>query len=270
MQDKEIFFISGLPRSGSTLLCNILAQNPEFFVTKATSGCIEILFSIRNQWDRITEHQAEGVNREQLKNVLKGALNSYYLTDKNIVFDKGRGWLSMIETLEFILNKKAKLICTVRNINEILASFEGLWRNTTGQSQWNIEQNNYNKSLTIKGRAELWSEAGQPLGDSFNRLKDAVNRGLKDRIYFMEFDNLTHHPKQTMQDIYDFLNLKYYEHDFNNIQQYTKEDDDNVHRIKDLHTIRSVVKPVPLKAHQILGSEVANQYNNLEFWRNLK
>ena len=71
MQDKKIFFISGLPRSGSTLLCNILAQNPAFFVTKATSGCIEILFSIRNQWDRITEHQAEGINREQLRSVLK-------------------------------------------------------------------------------------------------------------------------------------------------------------------------------------------------------
>lgn len=48
MQNKEIFFISGLPKSGSTLLCNILSQNPEFFVSKATSGCIEILFLIRN------------------------------------------------------------------------------------------------------------------------------------------------------------------------------------------------------------------------------
>lgn len=267
--DKQIFFISGLPRSGSTLLCNILAQNPELFVTKATSGCVEILFSVRNQWDRIIEHQAEGVNRDQLKNVLRGILNSYYLTDKNIVFDKGRGWLSMIETIEFIFNQKAKIICTVRNINEILASFEVLWRNTTGQSQWNIEQNNYEKSLTINGRAELWSEAGQPLGSAFNRLKDAVERGYKDRLYFMEFDNLTHNPKETLQGIYNFLGLQYYNHDFNNIQQVTKEDDDNIHRIKDLHTIRSKVEPVPLKAHTILG-EVANKYANLEFWRNVK
>jgi sulfotransferase len=269
MSEKQVFFISGLPRSGSTLLCNILAQNPEFFVTKATSGCVEVLFSIRNQWDRIIEHQAEGINRNQLKNVLKGSLNSYYLTDKNIIFDKGRGWLSMIETLEFALDKKVKLICTVRNINEILASFEGLWRNTTGQSQWNIEQNNYEKSLTLKGRCELWSEAGQPLGSAFNRLKDAIDRGHKDRLFFMEFDNLTTYPKETVKNIYDFLNLEYYNHDFDNVIQVTKEDDDNIHRIKDLHTIRSVVKPVPLKAYQILG-EVADKYANLEFWRNLK
>ena len=269
MPNKEIFFISGLPRSGSTLLCNILAQNPVFFVTKATSGCIEILFSIRNQWDRITEHQAEGINREQLRSVLKGALNSYYLTDNNIVFDKGRGWLSMIETLEFTLSQKAKLICTVRNVNEILASFEMLWRKTTGQSQWNIEQNHYNQSITIKGRAELWSQAGQPLGDAFNRLKDAVDRGYADRLFFMEFDDLTNNPERTLRMIYNYLGLEYYNHDFNNIVQVTKEDDDNIHRIKDLHTIRSVVKPVPLKAYQILG-DVANQYSNLEFWRNLQ
>jgi len=270
MQDKQIFFISGLPRSGSTLLCNILAQNPDFFVNKATSGCIEILFSIRNQWDRTTEHQAEGVNRNQLKNVLKNVLNSYHLTDKNVIFDKGRGWLSFIETLEFVLDRPVKIICTVRNINEILASFEGIWRKTTGQSQWNIEQNNYNKSLTIKGRAELWSEAGQPLGDAFNRLKDAVDRGYKDRLYFMEFDDLTQNPKQTIQNIYNYLGLKYYDHDFNNVPQYTKEDDDNIHRIKDLHTIRPIVQPVPLKANEILGEEIANSYKNLQFWRNLK
>jgi len=268
--EKQIFFITGLPRSGSTLLCNILSQNSDVFVTKATSGCIEVLFLIRNQWDRIVEHQAEGINRNQLKNVLKGTLNSYYMTDKNIIFDKGRGWLSMIETLEFALNQPVKLICTVRNINEIIASFEGIWRKTTGQSQWNIEQNNYNQSITIKGRAELWSQSGQPLGDAYNRLKDAVDRGYKDKMHFMEFDNLTHNPKQTMQNIYNFLGLKYYEHDFNNVPQYTKEDDDNIHRIKDLHTIRSVVQPVPLKAYEILGREVANQYSNLEFWRNLK
>jgi len=39
---KEIYFINGMPRSGSTLLCNILAQNPEFHVTP-TSGLSELV-----------------------------------------------------------------------------------------------------------------------------------------------------------------------------------------------------------------------------------
>lgn len=36
---KKYYFISGLPRSGSTLLANILAQNPRFHAT-ATSGIL--------------------------------------------------------------------------------------------------------------------------------------------------------------------------------------------------------------------------------------
>ena len=72
MIEKSFAFISGLPRSGSTLLCNILAQNPEAKVSKATSGLHDVLFGVRNQWDRLTEHQAEGVDPARLKRVLQG------------------------------------------------------------------------------------------------------------------------------------------------------------------------------------------------------
>jgi len=40
---KEYYFISGLPRSGSTLLSGILKQNPEFCadITSPVSGIIQ-------------------------------------------------------------------------------------------------------------------------------------------------------------------------------------------------------------------------------------
>ena len=38
---EQIFFQSSLPRAGSTLLQNILGQNPEFYVTP-TSGVLEL------------------------------------------------------------------------------------------------------------------------------------------------------------------------------------------------------------------------------------
>ena len=86
---KNFYFISGLPRSGSTLLCNILAQNENLFVSKATSGCHDVLFGVRNQWDKLIEHQAEGVDYDQLKRVLSGILHNYHSTDKNIIIDNG-------------------------------------------------------------------------------------------------------------------------------------------------------------------------------------
>ena len=86
---KNFYMVSGLPRSGSTLLCNILAQNKDLFVSKATSGCVDVLFNIRNQWDTLIEYKAEGVDYDQLKRVLQNVLNSYHSTDKNNIVDRG-------------------------------------------------------------------------------------------------------------------------------------------------------------------------------------
>ena len=41
--EKKIFFQSSLPRAGSTLLQNIIGQNPEFYVTP-TSGVLELAY----------------------------------------------------------------------------------------------------------------------------------------------------------------------------------------------------------------------------------
>ena len=57
MLKKTIHLISGLPRSGSTLLANLLAQNPRFQAT-ASSGILDVLFNVRNIWDTLGEFRA--------------------------------------------------------------------------------------------------------------------------------------------------------------------------------------------------------------------
>lgn len=264
---KQFFFISGLPRSGSTLFCNILAQNEDLYVSKATSGCHDVLFSIRNQWDNLIEHQAEGVNYDQLRRVLQAVLNNYHSTEKSLIIDKGRGWLSLIEMVEFITGKTPKIIVPVRNINEILSSFEKLWRNSTGQTQWYFEKEDYYKSQTVEGRCDIWSNMTQPVGLAYNRVKDAIDRGYKDKLLFLEFDELTKQPHQSLRKVYNYLELPYFEHNFNNVEQYTQEDDEGVHKIPNLHKIRSQVLPVVQNSDKILGSYVSKKYSNLEIWR---
>lgn len=266
---RKYYYISGLPRAGSTLLCNILAQNPKFFVSPATSGCHDVLFNIRNQWDRLIEHQAEGVNYDQLKNVLKSAFNAYHPTNKEVIIDKGRGWLSLIEMCKFITDESPKIIVPVRNIAEVLASFEVLWRNTSGKTQWAFEQNNYFKAQTVEGRCEIWAGSEQPIGLAFNRLKDAILRGDRSHMHFVEMDELTCSPKETLEKIYNFLGEDKFEHNFDYVEQVTKEDDINIHRIEGLHTIRSKVEPVQHKALKILGPNLTQKYSNQEFWRTL-
>jgi sulfotransferase len=266
---RKHYFISGLPRSGSTLLCNIMAQNPRFYVSPATSGCHDVLFNIRNQWDRLVEHQAEGVNYAQLNRVLSAAMDAYHNTDKQVVVDKGRGWLSLVEMVEFIKGEPPKIIVPVRDLAEVLGSFEMLWRKSTGKTQWAFESNDYFKAQTVEGRCDIWSGQGQPVGLAYNRVKDAIARGRTDCLLFVEFDELTRNPKSSLDHIYDFLGEERFEHNFDHVEQVTSEDDVNVHRIPGLHSIRTKVEPVPRKAEEVLGPHLAARYYNLELWRNL-
>ena len=55
---KKILYNSSLPRSGSTIIQNILAQNPEIYPTP-TSGVFEMVNSIRTVYSNSQEFKAQ-------------------------------------------------------------------------------------------------------------------------------------------------------------------------------------------------------------------
>src|SRR4051812_50077932 len=54
---KTIYFIAGMPRAGSTILGNILSQNPRFHVTP-TSGLLDALLALRTAFDQAPDFKA--------------------------------------------------------------------------------------------------------------------------------------------------------------------------------------------------------------------
>lgn len=262
---KTYYFIAGLPRSGSTLLCNILAQNPRFHTT-GTSGIMDVIFGVRNSWDRLVEFQASP-NPEGKLRVMRGILENYYAdSDKPVIFDKCRGWLSLIEMAEEILGHKVKIIVPVRDIRDVLASFEKLWRENAKTSQIPAESANYFKFQTVQGRVETWLGGDQPIGLAYNRIVDALQRGYADRMFLVDFDDLTRYPEKVMNKIYEFLGEEPFAHNFDNVEQVTWEND-AVHGFKGLHDIRSKVAPMASQWQKVLGA-FAEQYGKLNFWKN--
>jgi sulfotransferase len=244
-------FISGLPRSGSTLLANILAQNPRFHA-EGTSGIMDIMFGVRNQWDNLIEFKATP-NEDGKKRVLKGILDSYYSNiDKPVVFDKCRGWTSLIEMAEYALDEKVKILVPVRDMRDVLSSMEKLWRKSNAKTNPNVGAD-YFKMQTVQGRVNNFLDGNQPIGLAHNRIKDALQRGYGDRLFFVYFKDLTTNPKETMQKIYDFLGEEYYDHNFDNVDQVNKEDD-NIFGFDNLHTIRPKVEPIKSDWREILGN----------------
>lgn len=197
--------------------------------------------------------------------VLRGVLNSYYAdVSCPVILDKSRGWIAHMEMVEDILGCKVKVLVPVRDLRDVLASFEKLWRETSKTRQLAGEAENYFQFQSVEGRCSFWTQPDQPVGLGYTRIKDVLQRGYGDRIHFIEYEHLTKNPRHIMRDIYRFIDEDYYEHDFDNVEQTTVEND-RVHGFDNLHTIRPIVEPQPPQYPHILG-DAAKKYAGLEIW----
>jgi sulfotransferase len=257
---KQIYFINGMPRSGSTLLCNILAQNPKFHVTP-TSGLSELVAGVHQFWKSNPVIKASETPQKQLS-IIKDLFQSYHQdTDRPVVFNKSRGWAPRIELVENALERPIKILTTTRKITCILASMEKLYRKEIKNINSPMETGP--QMQTLEGRLGVWTSQDGLVGGTFNNIRDAVMRGHRDKFHFIDFEKLTTQPELTLQYIYDFLDEDYYNHDFNNIQQYTKENDAE-HGFTDLHTIRPKIESVPDDSREVLGY-MHEQFQNFHF-----
>jgi sulfotransferase len=246
--EKQTFFLAGLPRSGSTLLLNILGQNPGVHVTP-TSGILDILVNTRNRWNKNVAFKAIPWEESErtLCQVQRHIMQGYFEhIEKPVCIDKNRGWLEFLEMASVVVGgqENVKVIVTVRDLRDVCASFEKLYRKTAATGQIPQEQADTRlKMKTAVGRLQIFISDGQPVGRAFNAVRDAVTRGWRKQMMFVEFGALTRQPKKTLDAVYSFLDLPAHEHDFDNVEQITHEDD-SAHGFKDLHTIRRKVEPM--------------------------
>jgi sulfotransferase len=257
--DKTIYFLAGLPRSGSTLLANILAQNPRFHVTP-TSGIIDMLVNVRNHWDQNDAFRAmERRKSETVKErVLRAMLQAYFAdVPQPVCLDKNRYWSEFLEMAAVLVGarERVKVLVTVRDLRDVLASFELLYRRTSGLGQLPQEAGMALKFKTALGRVEVFADDAQPVGQAYNAIRDAVTRGWRDRMCFIEYDELTAQPARTLARIYDFLGEAPAAHDFEHVEQVTVEDD-FVYGFKDLHVIRQKVEPQPPQWRKVYDDAV--------------
>lgn len=222
---QDIFFMSGFPRAGSTLLMQILAQNPRFHPTP-TSGLISSVVQVRNNW-RSENHLAAPENYvyPRIKSMLRGMMYGYYeneLKAGQIPIDKNRAWVNNMDLLDELLETKVRFIYPIRHVVDCLISFEKIRR----KSQINIDPHkNKIKAGTTIGRAENYLADDDVMGMPILGLREIFNRKDFDRLLLVPFDDLLRYPEATVKRLYHQMQIDYYPHDFNNIKQITTEYD---------------------------------------------
>ena len=244
--NPTIHFVAGLPRSGSTLLVNLLGQNPAHFVTP-TNGLINLVGHVRDNWTRVDAFKARGLDQvhPRIGSAIRGMMYGFYereLSEGKVVFDKNRGWISMLEVLDACFGRQMKAVVTIRDIKAIVASFEKLHRaNPLYRHPFLGEA--YFAAQTIEGRARVLLDARSVVGVAVNRVRDAMNRGTRDHLVLIPYAWLTTEPRSCLLYLHEELGLPPFQYEPDNVQQITQEDD-LVHGWgPQLHAIRSKVEP---------------------------
>ena len=259
---KNLYFISGLPRSGSTMISNILKQNPKIHA-EPVSSLASIFASTHANWD-IFDTNKEYPNELAKVGVLSSILEGYYKhIDKPFIFDKDRQWVYQIGLVETILQKKVKILCMVRNPAEILASFEKLRKNNP--TYFVISDQHLKENSSIASRAYYIANPSGSLGIAHTAIKDAVIMGYLDRLLFVDYGRYCNSPKSQTKRIYDFFELPYFEHDFGNI------DENNTYNhfaagYPNLHKVKPKLEKTTINCVEYLGLDLYQQYNREIFW----
>jgi sulfotransferase len=252
-----------MPRSGSTLLQNILGNNPDIYATP-TSGLIELLKESRKIYSGSPQFKAQDEN--QMKSAFlmycRYGIDGYFdgLTQRKYAIDKSRGWAINYGFLKAFY-PNPKIICMVRDLREIVASMEKNYLKYPEKTEFQLEE--HLKAINVGERITYWMKT-LPLNTLF-KLQEVIRRGWGEKMLFIRFEDLTENPEVELQKVYKYLELPYYKHDFDNIEQVTFEDDKFHGRYGD-HKIQKTIKPVPLKAEKYLGEFICNQLYEKNKW----
>jgi sulfotransferase len=258
---EKIHFISGLPRSGTTLLSSILNQNPKF--QASVSGPLA-----RFTRAIIDESQSQGGYRfqcpaEKRKELIHSVADTYYKDSSEVVFDTNRGWTYMTPLLSDLYPKAKTIIC-IRSIPWIIDSFETLFAKNPYDVPLMFPDG---AGLSVYSRAQYLTSDGGFVGFAYNGIKQAMFGPNKENVMIVQYDQLAKNPKLVMKKVYEFIGEPWYEHNFDSVEASWDEFDTDMN-IKGLHHVRQKVefKNRPT----ILPPDLFNHLEQMDFWKNIK
>lgn len=242
---KTIHYAIGLPRSGSTLLMNILQQNPDIF-TSSTCPTTYLVEGAKQAAGSVSEFIAmdQDAMNNSLTNYVKYGMQGWFsaMTDKPIVISKSRGWDKYLNFL-FHAYENPKFIVIIRDLRDIICSFEKL---SHKYPVWNIgsSQDPFHM-LPLEKRMEIWcTDVGGNLGLPLKNMTHIYEWMQKrpNNFYMFRFEDFNERPTESLESIYRWLNLPNFHHNLNNIPPAAQYEHDTAYRALVSHKTGSVLK----------------------------
>jgi len=256
-KNKQLFFLVAQPRSGNTLFTSIINQNPEIACTpnSITLEIMKDLFLLK-QTDVFQNYP----DHKSLDNVLDVVYDNYYKDwPQPIIIDRGP---VMTEGNLYLMQKHFKrpfkCIVLLRDTVDVLASYMK-WYTENPDAFVNKLANTDEEKLSI-----VMNKEGAVAKD-LEAIKNSYN--YKDMCHYVKYDDLVSQPEQEIRKVYEFMNLPYFKHSFQDLKQVEvngmKYDDTILG--KNMHNIRSTVEKVPNPYIDKIPERIRQKYGHIRF-----
>lgn len=262
----------GLPRTGSTLLCNILGQHPDVTLS-ADSVLSDKIVNIMNYTEKlVAESQYDADLTYKLHgDFLMSGIDSWIsnLSDTKFYVDKCRGWGNIFN---FIFEKypDTKIIFTIRDLRGVYLSFDRL---STTSVLLNSLSDHY-RDLTEKNEEVDFLNArishflnGDMVKPHLINLKEIIelDRHYLDNIKIVRYEDFMKSPDRVLSDICNFTGMDNYKFDLNNITQVNYND--SIYLPYGYHKLRKTLTPnIPNYDNKLRKSAQEKIFSDFEWY----
>jgi len=247
MDKKQYYFLSGLPRSGSTLLSSLLSQNDKIYAGGNSPVC-QLMWDTQVSVHTSSYQQIMANNKLDIAyDLIRNIPDLYYKdVNQNIIVDKCRSWTisENVSIIKKYITQTPKIIILIRPIDEIINSFCDLY-SKNGQ--------NYDPERFL----DEWSE---PIMRSYHGIISIINNESKENYLIISYDDIINQTHNIINKIYEFCDWEKFNHTFDNIITKYVEDD-TIYGIKDFHHVRPIISKRNIKNY--LSKDILNRCDEL-------
>ena len=257
---KKIFFLSGLPRAGNTLLASLLNQNPDIAccANSLPMEAMKELFLLQkiDVFQNYPDHKS-------LDNLLDMVYSTYYKdwNYKYIIDRAPVGTPGNLRLLQKHFKQDIKIIVLVRPILQVLASFIK-WSNNEPTAYL------HKCGATVEEKCHGLMQEGGQIWKEIRNLENLLKPENKSYALFIQYHDLVKKPQKILNKIYQFLDVPLFKHRFIDLDQLnvngiSYNDEVLGHNLHTIHTKRIELQKTNVK--KLLPKEIIERYGHLKW-----
>ncbi len=206
---SSLLCVTGLPRAGSTLMCQLLGMHPDIYSEGHSSPLLHCLTELRYQVsdDPFLLSQLDmdfERSYARLQSAYRGFMHGWFAeATQPWLVDKNRDWLNQLDLL-LSLNPGARLLVCVRDLGQVIGSIEAQHQQTVL-----LDFPNHIADLSFYDRTDALLAKKGVVGSPLRSI-EAMQDQLPDKqnlVYYVVFEDLMREPDVVMQSIFKWLEI---------------------------------------------------------------